>query len=519
MQRRNLKSWIVILSAISGLWLVSPLLAQEDAASGLAKDASSKYSIYLPLIAQADPHASAGAADDNTALQVMASAASAQPVPVSTATTVGSTDDLKGLGYPDSRKVAQDTQGNPVIAYRKKSVGVSPCPTTANYHIFVARKTANLPWPAERVDNGVCPTQRVPSLTIDSQNKVLVTWYGQITSTVPLTDRQIFYAQSTAVNSWSTPAVPSPISYPAAPLTPELWQEHPVIYANPGSPSPIDIIWESRDTVYQNASKSRIRFTKSANGTAWVTTVLPTGILNPATGTLSPNGNFSRPTVMSTQGGSKLFALAYVNDGSSTNIAWIKSADDGQTWLNSSANSANNANWEYISKKPNEQKHVSAAVDTAFRVHAVWRQVDAPGSYKVYYSVYNGSWLTTAQPLPVGNANTPYQLYPSVTVYKVGTSEQVAVAWLETKTLPSDEEVVTGTVYYLSVGCQPRMTRRPGHRHWRLARIQPTSLVYVGAGTIQTTSTRFGWKSQAVVLAVRQGIAFAMRVINRLYRK
>src|SRR3569832_249672 len=53
------------------------------------------------------------------------------------ATSVDHTEDGLALGYPDSRKIARDSQGNLYIAYRKKYRQVS----STLYHIFVAKST------------------------------------------------------------------------------------------------------------------------------------------------------------------------------------------------------------------------------------------------------------------------------------------------------------------------------------------------------------------------------------------
>ena len=266
------KGWVGLVVIVASLSLQYPVFAQDDAASGNV--------VYLPVVQSNISNDSSNA---------VAAAAPTPPVVVSAVATVDMTDDPKGLGYPDSRKIAQDTSGNPAIAYRKSSPPAGSCSSTAQ-HIFVARKSSSPAWIPERIDNGLCKTQRVPSISIDAQNKLLVSWYGQQNSATQTNDRQIFFSQSTAFNSWSTPALPNVIAFPISGTFPTLWQEHPVIFASPLNT--IDILWQSRDA--SHLANSLIRFTRSTNGTSWTNVTLPDAVLD---GTTTLTGEIRKSVV------------------------------------------------------------------------------------------------------------------------------------------------------------------------------------------------------------------------------
>ena len=155
-------------------------------------------------------------------------------------TPIDTTDDLKGLGFPDSRKLAQDSQGNLYVAYRKKH----RADNKLRYHIFVAKspdqgttwQTLNNNRPIEKIGDY---TQRVPSIAIDSQDTLHVVWYG-LDAEQGSNEREIKYVRSTnGGESWSEwQNIVEVPDYNGG----TLWQEHPVLHI--GRDDTLYLVWQ-----------------------------------------------------------------------------------------------------------------------------------------------------------------------------------------------------------------------------------------------------------------------------------
>ncbi|MCX6048587.1 MAG: sialidase family protein [Chloroflexi bacterium] len=343
---------------------------------------------------------------------------------VSNPAIVDNITDDKGLGYPDSRKVVRDKQGNLYIAYRNKYRMES----ALRYHIFVAKSTDNgATWFVlnrnRPIENTGDYNQRVPSITIDTKDTIHVVWYGLDAGHPNANDRQIKYGQSTdGGKSWKTWTNIAEIT---GYQDETLWQEHPVIYAD--RQDTLYVVWEGRDSEYKNG---QIKFTQSRDGgktwTGWHS--------------IAPDAStyFSRPTIVATHDSATLYILAYAQLGKRHQIVWTQSADGGITW----------APWATVAPDQKDQRHVSLAIDSKDQLHAVWRQ-QSDGLFantytQIHYAVYeNGAW-GAAKPLSEAVA---YQFFPSITI---SDNDQVWVVWLETATASGypKEEPDAGTVYY-----------------------------------------------------------------------
>ena len=343
----------------------------------------------------------------------------------SATSSADSITDEKGLGYPDSRKVARDSKGNLYIAYRKKYRTNS----AFLYHIFVAKSSNNgISWtvlnqnrPVETVGDY---TQRVPSLSVDPKDVLHLVWYGLDAKHTAANDRQIKYTQSTdGGKTWKTWHNLGEVN---GYQNESLWQEHPIIYSD--GQGKLYVVWEGRDPDHKNA---QVKFTKSEdNGQSWTpwTNVAPANTLY-----------YSRPTIVATGNGSTLYLLAYAQMPPKQQIVWTQSTDGGATW----------AEWTAVAPDSQDQRHVSLAIDSQDRLHAVWRQQPAGlfGSTKtqIHYARYeNGAW---GAPQRISENPAMYQFFPSLAI---NAQDQVWVVWLETPEASDypKEAPSGGTVYY-----------------------------------------------------------------------
>jgi hypothetical protein len=347
---------------------------------------------------------------------------------------VDETDDYRGLGYTDQRKIARDSNGNLYLAYRKKyPTGQSAC-----YHIFVSKSSDNgASWtvlnqnaPIERT--GDC-AQRVPTIAVDDRDVIHVAWYGKDPDNTGDNQRQIKYARSTdggaTWSDWINVAkVPG---YRGQPL----WQEHPVLYV--GARDTIYIVWQGLDSTYSSASQAK--FVKSADG----------GATWDAWKNVSPMSrrNQSRPTIVTTNDGNRLYILAYGGVDGVQQIIWTTSADRGDTWTP----------WSAVAPSAGDQRHVSVVLDSSDHLHAVWREVDGSGTTQIEYCTYNGkSWSAATS---VGAYPAMYQFFPSIAVTSKDT---LWVVWTESAS-PSDypeDNPTDGQIWYVSKPAGGAWSRR-----------------------------------------------------------
>ncbi len=333
---------------------------------------------------------------------------------------VDRTQDYRGLGYTDQRKLARDSAGNLYLVYRKKH----RIDGRLRYHIFVARSadeggswTVLNDMPIERVGDYV---QRVPAIAVGATDAIHVVWYGNDPDNAGENERQIKYARSDDGGaSWSRWINVAAVGgYDGQ----RLWQEHPCICAHGDA---IFLAWQGLDTTYRAASQAK--FVASLDGGrswgAWRN-------VSPA------DGNRSRPTLVATADGARLYMLAYGDMGGRQQIVWTVSRDGGESW----------APWAAVAPADADQRHVSAAVDPRDGLHAVWRQADAAGRARIYYAGYDGrAWSAGA---PIGAGRPAHQLFPSLTV----AADRLWVVWTETTRpfgYPADDPA-DGQLWYAS---------------------------------------------------------------------
>ncbi|MCX6050482.1 MAG: sialidase family protein [Chloroflexi bacterium] len=331
-------------------------------------------------------------------------------------------DDSKGLGYPDSRKIVRDSQGNLYIAYRKTFPA-----SKGTFRIFMAKSADNgQSWqvlnhdqPIETVGNY---TQRVPSLAIDHNDTLHVVWYGLDESTIGENEREIKYTNSMDGGiTWTTWRNIAPVpGYQDS----QLWQEHPVIYVDVNNV--IYVVWQGEDT-----AETQIKLTKSTDGgknwSKWQT-------ING-----SATEGFSRHVLVTSNDGAILYLLAYRHSPDQAQIVWSSSRDGGKTWTA----------WTPIAPDRQDQRHLSAAIDSQNRLYVVWRQLPDDSSkttkVQVHYAHFDGNrWTAPEIPALQPDQN---QFFPSITL---DTKNNPWIVWTATSA-NSDyptEDPTTGFIYY-----------------------------------------------------------------------
>ncbi len=335
---------------------------------------------------------------------------------------VDNIDDLRGLGYPDSRKIVRDTQGNLYIAYRK----IFPA-SKGTFRIFIAKSTNNgQSWfvvnhnePIETVD---AYTQRVPSLAIDHNNTLHVVWYGLDSSTPGLNERQIKYTHSIDGGAtWTNWRNIAPVAgYQGS----ELWQEHPAIDVDGNNV--IYVVWQGSDTL-----ETQIKLTKSVDGgQTWTALQTISG---------AKGEGFSRPVLVASNNGKILYLVAYRHSPSPAQIVWNRSLDGGTTWTT----------WKPIASDSQDQRHLSAAIDSLNHLHVVWRQLpdDTAQTTKiqVHYALFDGAhWTVPEIPATQPDQN---QFFPSITIDDSNNPWIVWTATPDSSNYPT-EDPTTGFIYY-----------------------------------------------------------------------
>ena len=340
---------------------------------------------------------------------------------------IDQTQTTKAMGYTDSRKIVRDSLGNLYIAYRKK---YKLYDETA-YHIFVAKSTDNgSRW---RILNDQKPietvgdmNQRVPAIAIDQRDGLHVVWYGPDETGAADKENQIKYVHSTdGGESWSAWRN---ISFVAGYQDQPLWQEHPTLFVDPANR--IYIVWEGRDEWY--TAGSQIKFTRSSDG----------GLSWSQWANIAPSrSSYSRPSLLATA--EKLYVFAYGARNGIRQILYASSVDGGLHW----------SGWQQVAAAFQDQRHVSAAVDSKGTLHIVWRQLpfwpttDRDESAQIYYATFEGvSW---SAPVRVGAHFGVAQTYPSIAV---DGKETVWITWMETTdpyAFPNDAPT-SGSVYYVA---------------------------------------------------------------------
>jgi len=339
---------------------------------------------------------------------------------------VDQTQQIKSMGYTDSRKVVRDRAGNLCVAYRKKF----KLHFETAYHIFVATsRDDGLTWTVLNNNRPIADVgdfnQRVPSIAIDRQDRLHVVWYGADATSATGDENQIKYVYSTDGGAtWSTWRNIAPVAGYAGQ---ERWQEHPTIFVS--DDQTVSIVWAGRDEWYQRAAQ--IKLTQSYDGgrswTPW-RNIAPTQYSR------------SRPSLVAK--GDTFYAFAYGSRGGIQQILYTISTDGGQQW----------SPWQQVAASTQDQRHVSAAIDQRGTVHIVWRQPpfraaqDEGRNSQIYYASFDGAiW---SAPIRVGSHGGSAQTYPSIAVDGECT---VWITWLETSApydFPHDAPT-TGAVYYV----------------------------------------------------------------------
>jgi hypothetical protein len=325
---------------------------------------------------------------------------------------IDTTQDYRALGYPDQRKIARDSKGNLYVAYRKHfRVNQKNL-----YHIFVAKSNdqgknwqiLNLGQPIEQIGDFM---QRVPSLAIDTNDIIHVAWYGQDSRYSGENERQIKYTRSLDGGlSWQAWQNVAPIDgYQGE----SLWQEHPSLAVNGRQ---VYITWQGLDP--SNTKASQVRIVRSDDsGATWQAAVLVQA---------GERGNRSRPSLNISRDGQRLWLVAYGGVGVPQQIVWSESRDRGQSW----------STWQAVAPSPNDQRHVSAALDAQGQLHIVWREALGPELAQIRYSVLDENGAYPPSTIRPNNLN---QSFPSLAVGLAGT---VWVVWSETEEsikLPDDD--------------------------------------------------------------------------------
>jgi len=340
--------------------------------------------------------------------------------------TVDTTSDPQVTGYPDSRKIVRDSRDNLYVAYRNKI-------DDGSFHIFVAKlpaKDDKFTNTEKSIETELLPyTQRVPSIALDEKDTLHVVWYGEDAASAGADDRQIKYTRSPVTANgklkWAPVIAPAGMITGFATITPTptLWQEHPVIFAAPKQT--LYIVWEGKDSDHpQNA---QVKWIKSRDsGATWSAWQNIPG---------EADHYYSRPTILATSDGRKLFILAYATaENGTAQIVWTQSldndADPGDRW----------DRWRYIadldgdgiSDSTQDQRHLSVVMDSNQALHLLWRQrPDGDASVtntQIHYATYapTSGWRPATLLMQNFTIN---QSYPSITVDK---DDRLWAVWSET---------------------------------------------------------------------------------------
>ena len=331
--------------------------------------------------------------------------------------TIGTTEDAKALGYPDTRKLVRDSTGNLYAAFRRKY--------NSWYQVFVAKSTDDgATWTVPSNPISVVAGsfhQRVPSIAIDSADRLHVVWYGQDNIYSGTNERQIKYSRSTDGGStWTAWQNIAPVE---GYVSGDYWQEHPVLYID--GVDNLYVVWEGRDA--SHTASSQAKFTKSTDGGInwwpWANV-----------GALTTNQ--SRPTMV-VDSDYQIFVIAYGY--------WQASGKQNILYATSSNGGASFSNWSAVSASSSyEQRHPSAAIDSGNKIHLVWRQQDPGTSGKtvIKYSKYTSpAWSASAT---ISATSTYYQFFPSI----ANASGSQYVVWTESKNASGypSEEPTTGRI-------------------------------------------------------------------------
>ena len=379
------------------------------------------------------------------------------------ATTIDSSEDDRALGYPNQRKIVSDSAGRLFVAYRKQH----RVNNALQYHIFVARADADgRAWQVlndgKPVEDVGAFTQRVPALAIGADDSLHLVWYGADAQNKGANQRQIKYTRSSdGGQTWLPWRNIAPVDGYSEPQ--RLWQEHPEIVVDRGT---VYVIWQGRDGA--DTRRSQVRMTVSRDGgDTW----------EPGqTVQRSASGGRSRPVLLVSPDDGVLHVLAYGEGESRQQIVYTRSTDGG----------AISSPWSAISSSENDQRHVSAALDSRGRVHAAWREGGKQTRAFIRYSALNtGVWSPA---VAVDSASPHYQFFPSLAV---AADDRVVLTWIETSGLSGfpEEEFRTGLLRWSAA--------RAGSDRWSVASSlgseEPVNFVSVSANAVAGNRVDVVW--------------------------
>ena len=217
------------------------------------------------------------------------------------------------------------------------------------------------------------------------------------------------------------------------------WQENPAAAVT--AEGTLHVVWEARDRHRIDSNLQPIP------AIAYATRRAKTGWSVPATFDapiyLQTTGlsAMQRRPILLTAGGYPIHVLCYGDVHGTFQILYGQITVDGFS------------GWSEVAPSANDQRQVTATLDDAGRVHAMWREAPGDDASFLSYSVraVDGKW---SAPLPLGDDDV-YESAPSLTV----VNGRVIVAWTgwdlgfvnsdsqQNNNSPNDEDTVEGNLY------------------------------------------------------------------------
>jgi hypothetical protein len=304
---------------------------------------------------------------------------------------ITTTTDWQGLGWGETWKLAESTNGTLYVAYRGQERGGQGYKAYVDFskdHGITWAHLGGLPiFPSTQI-------QRVPALAIGSNDALQVVWYGEPGGSATGVDRQIWYSRWQG-NAWS-PAKIIPLhidGYQQAP-DPTHWQEHPDIIVDRLDPMRVYVVWEGTDKSDLAMGNCRSTncdtpmFTVSTDaGNTWSS--IPGGLNGTYYKLVQPNAqSHSRPCIVQDSSG-VLHVTWYGSDpgqGARSLIHYVTSADYGVIWSSETAPFATNYG--------SDQRFPSMAADSRGRVYVVWKEknVILSQNQTLVSFAYQGTW-------------------------------------------------------------------------------------------------------------------------------
>ena len=334
--------------------------------------------------------------------------ASAEPL------IVTDVSDSKALGYANNVKFIIDGSGTAWFAVRTKGQG--------RIGICLYRSVGRWPevnrfdsaWIEDRpgVEVSSAP-QRPASIAIAADGSLHLVWYGGSEANPA---HQVRYARFVADPALRVAEESEPFSVPGFdqaygghPSGDELWQEHPCLAT--AANGLLYLVWEAHDAARRNSKG------QPQPGVAWA--------VRGADGRWSTIGTVARPPYAEVDGKYPSQSRPTIVPGAAgeMHVLCYGSVGGTQQILHGVLRDDKFSGWTILCPSPNDQRHVSAAVDSAGRVHFVWREGSAGGASIRYSSLdARGQAETACRVSPsTENASTP-----SITV----GGGRVWIAWV-----------------------------------------------------------------------------------------